>query len=182
MTGPLSDRDREKARLVRHRDIAMRCEGDAWLMEADSGGVTLITQRSSGESVAIARITLDALPDEIELLSAALDTVRFYGPLVLRAADTVLRLQGIERQKADDQRRRDPAQRAAILCGDVRFHRFLEMRSGLGPVPDKAAADTRLKSLLAISSKTELRDDADALARFRKLDSDYELWWRGARI
>lgn len=178
MTPPLSDRDREKARLIRYRDIADRLAGDGWELDVADGVTRIIARRSSGESVALCTFHSDALAHELELLVGAADLLTFFLALQDRAAAAVrdLRNQLDRRERAN----RPLSQVAAILCGKRTFQRFLESKGGLGgEVDSTTAADTRLKSLLSIDSKKRLDDDPTSAERFRRLRQDYDSFMRG---
>ena len=71
-------RDREKARVTRLEDIVGRCKGDKWRFDTDGDQTHIIARRSTGESVILGTLYADALPDEVELLTGALEnTVLF---------------------------------------------------------------------------------------------------------
>ncbi len=100
MTTPLSDRDREKSRLIRYRDIADRLAGDGWELDVDGDVSRIIARRSSGESVALCTIHSDALAHET-LLAGAVDLLTFFLTLQDRAAVAVRDLRGqLDRRNA----------------------------------------------------------------------------------
>jgi hypothetical protein len=73
--------------------------------------------------------------------------------------------------------------RAAILCSDELFQKFLQKKhpkawnGALGDGTFKAAE--ALRGLLQIESRRELATNEVALASFDKLTAQYELWKRG---
>jgi hypothetical protein len=73
--------------------------------------------------------------------------------------------------------------RAAILCGEPLFQRFMEkkhMRAWNGAIGDGAfKAAEALRGLLGIDSRKELASNELALAEFDKLTAQYEMWKRG---
>ena len=173
-----SDREQEKARLALYRDLAARLKGDSWGLEVEAGVTRIVSQRSTGETACICTVHADALAHEYELLCGGPDLLWFFLPLQDRA---VVKERELAAELERGRRRDTPlASRAAMLCQDERFQRFLESRGAGGPVRDKQAADTRLKSLLAISSKTELNDAGDAQRKYFKLLDDYRAWKFGA--
>ncbi|KQU79833.1 hypothetical protein ASD00_36100 [Ensifer sp. Root31] len=177
MTSPLSDRDRERARLIRYRDISDRLTGDVWELDVDGGVSRIIARRSSGESVALCTIHSDALAHELELIAGAADLLSFFLGLQDRAAVAVRDLRGqLDRR---ERAKRPASQVAAILCGKPTFQRFLEGKGAGGAVNSTREADTRLKFLLNINSKTQLDEDASCAARFRDLRGDYDAFMRG---
>lgn len=172
-------REAERQRLLRLRSIATQLEGDVWALETVDGRTRIICKRSTGERELLCTIHADVLPHEYELISGAFDLLPFFLGLQDRAAAKVHELAAALADKVKAERRGDFAMQAALLCQKVSFHRFLETKGAGGVIATEQAADTRLKGLLAIDSKKRLNDDADALARFKALRSDYDLWMRG---
>lgn len=68
------------------------------------------------------------------------------------------------------------ARKAALLCGDPLFRRFLETKLPLWDMatPDEAA--TALRCLLGIESRVELDHDPAAAARFESLRGEFLVW------
>lgn len=179
MTALLSEREREKARLARFRDISGRLSGDSWGLEVEGGVTRVVARRSTGEAVCLCTIHADALAHEYELICSSADLLSFFLLLQDRAADAVRALRAdLQRH---ERRNMPTASRAAVLCQDREFQRFLENKGAGGAVRDKQAADTRLKSLLAISSKTELNEPGDAQAKYFRLLDDFRAWKRGGQ-
>lgn len=173
-----AEREREKTRLALYRDLAERLAGDSWGLEVEGGETRVVSQRSTGESVCLCTIHADALGHEYELISGADGLLSLFLTLQDRAAAKV---RALAAELEQGRRKNTPlAARAAMLCQDERFQRFLETRGAGGAVRDKQAADTRLKSLLAISSKTELNEAGDAQRKYFKLLDDYRAWKFGA--
>ncbi|MFK0338729.1 hypothetical protein ACIQT7_15785 [Agrobacterium deltaense] len=178
------NRQREKARVARLADIADRCRGDRWEFDADGDQTHIISRRSTGERVILGTLYAEALPDEVELLTGALeDTVLF---LTLRQRAIIALKSGYsprpERQPTSRLREGDFAANAAMLCADTLFHRFLEQRQHPAQsrtIHNKEHADTVLKSLIGITSKTQLNREERAQAAFIDLRSDFELWKGG---
>lgn len=177
MTVQTADREREKTRLAGYRDVADRLAGDVWELDVKGSVSRVIVRRSTGESVAICTIHADALAPEVQLLAGAGDLLAFFLALQDRAAVAVRELRGqLDRRERAN---RPASQVAAILCGKPAFQRFLEGRGAGGEVRTTTAADTRLKSLLRISSKKQLDEDASCAERFRRLREDYNTFKRG---
>lgn len=172
-------REAERQKLLRLRGIATQLEGDVWAVEPADGRTRIISKRSTGERELLCTIHADVLPHEHALISGVFDLLPFFLGLQDRAAAKVRELQAALSDKAKAERRGDFAAQAAILCQKISFHRFLETKGAGGAIASEQAADTRLKGLLAIDSKKQLNDDADALARFKALRADYDLWMRG---
>lgn len=185
MTGrEQENRQREKARVARLEDITGRCKGDKWRLDTDGDQTHIIARRSTGESVILGTLYAEALPDEIELLTGALENTILFLTLRERAKIGFRSGQSPppERQPASRLRDGDFAANAAILCADPLFHRFLERRqhpAEARAIHNKDHADTVLKKLIGITSKTQLNREERAQAAFIDLRSDFELWKGG---
>ncbi|MDH0615911.1 MULTISPECIES: hypothetical protein [unclassified Agrobacterium] len=178
------NRQREKARVARLEDITRRCKGDRWRFDTDGDQTHIIARRSTGESVILGTLYADALPDEVELLTGALEntilllTLRERAKIAFRSGQS----QPQERQPTSRLRDGNFAANAAMLCADTLFHRFLEQRQHPAQsrtIHNKEHADTVLKSLIGITSKTQLNREERAQAAFIDLRSDFELWKGG---
>lgn len=181
MSHALANHDREKAKLARLADIADRLAGDVWHVDADGDKIRLISRRSTGEEALLLTLHSDALQDEVDLITGAVDHLFLFLGLRSRAVETVRSLRAeIERMKRKATEK-DFAAQASMLLSDRSFQRFLETRGIGGSVRDKTAADTRLKSLIAIRSKREINTDERARKAFLQLRGDYELWKRGGQ-
>ena len=73
--------------------------------------------------------------------------------------------------------------RAAILCGEPQFQKFLSKRYGkqwrgaLGTGNEQAA--DAMRAILKIDSRRDIATDPEALAEFDKLMAEFEMWKRG---
>ncbi len=177
-------RQREKARVARLDDIAGRCKGDKWEFDTDGGQTHIIARRSTSERVVLGTLYAEALPDEVELLTGALENVILFLELRKRAIAAFKSGQSLppDRQQTSQLRDGDFAANAAMLCAEPLFHHFLERR--LPPdqsraIHNKDHADTVLKKLIGITSKTQLNREERAQAAFIDLRTDFELWKGG---
>ncbi|HCJ70842.1 hypothetical protein [Agrobacterium pusense] len=174
-------RQREKARVARLTDITDRCKGDKWEFDTDGDQKHLIARRSTGERVVIGTLYADALPYEIELILGALENTALF--LALRQRAIIALKNGYQqpasRQPEAQLREGDFAANAAMLCAEPLFHRFLERRDQTRAIHNKDHADTVLKKLIGITSKTQLNREERAQAAFIDLRSDFEAWKRG---
>jgi hypothetical protein len=176
---PDPKRAREKVAINRLRAIAERRTGDIWTVEDRGGALRVIVRRSTGDDAHVATIHLGALDDERDLMCGALGNLLLFLRLFDRAATTVRDLRGkLERGQAQANKKNYSAQ-AAMLLSDRAFQRFLEGKGAGGPVRDNGAADTRLKSLLAISSKSQINTVERARAAFLALRGEFDAWKRG---
>lgn len=175
------NRQREKARVARLTDITEHCKGDKWEFDTDGDQKHLIARRSTGERVIIGTLYADALPYEIELILGALENTALF--LALRQRAIVALKNGYQpptnRQPHTQLREGDFAANAAMLCAEPLFHRFLERRDQTRAIHNKDHADTVLKKLIGITSKTQLNREERAQAAFIDLRSDFEAWKGG---
>lgn len=126
-------------------------------------------------------IYADALPDEIELISGALENVFMLLDIRRRAIIALKQGQPAQgAQQASRMRDGDFAANAAMLCAEPLFQRFLERRNRDGSANhNQEQADAVLKRLLGITSKTQLNRQERAQAAFIDLRADYQTWKRG---
>ncbi len=70
----------------------------------------------------------------------------------------------------------DFAASADLLCAEPLFHRFLEMRDKTRAIYNQDHADTVLKSMIGIASKTQLNTDERSQSVFIELRTDFGVW------
>lgn len=174
-----SEKDQERAAIARYGGIADRLAGDVWGIEADGGPLRLTSRRSSGEVVTLCTIGFDCLAHEQDLICSGFEILLMLLDFKRRAAATIHELQGRLDQRERRAKASDYAAQAAMLLDNPTFRRFLEGKGAGGPVRDKQAADTRLKSVLAIRSKSEINNDDRARRAFLSLRADFDAWKRG---
>lgn len=180
-------RDQERARLARLADVAERCGRDQWSITAEAGEVHITTRRSTGEDAKLCTIHDGALADEIELISGALENVVLFLALRQRA---VIAFNELQRETKPAPLTPEPhklkagdfAANAAMLLAKPEFHRFLERKDASRVIHTNEHADTVLKSLLGITSKSQLNTQGQAQGAFIQLRADFETWvQRGCR-
>lgn len=177
MTAP--DLDAERRMLNRLIGFADDLVDYHWTIEGD-GTETHILAHRNGEVERIATIHRAARAEEMEVLCRGLETLRFTLGLIGRAKERIRALVAAAGPTDKPQAAQNLGFSAKSLCEQQLFWRFLESRSqGLGRLDSERAADTRLKGLLAISSKGELNRDGKASAAFLALKNDYYRWKRG---
>jgi hypothetical protein len=175
-------RDQERARLARLADIAERCGRDQWSITAEAREVHITAKRSTGEDAKLCTIHDGALADEIELISGALENVVLFLALRQRAVIAFNELQRQTKPAPHPLKAGDFAANAAILLAKPEFHRFLERRDASRVIHTNEHADTVLKSLLGITSKSQLNTQGQAQGAFIQLRADFEAWvQRGCR-
>ncbi len=147
-----------------------------WLLTAD-GAVTFVEARTGAERVVVARFSDKATTDEIDFFVNAPRMV----DLLLRLVDRAIAATRRDGAKASQQAQPggkpvNYAAQAAMKCGEPAYLVFLEERYGLErPLTDDRAAQ-KLRSLLRITSRTELNNDSAAAERWRSLCTDYQAW------
>jgi len=180
-------RDQERARLARLADIAERCGRDQWSITAETREIHITTRRSTGEDAKLCTIHDGALADEIELISGALEHVVLFLALRQRA---VIAFNELQRQAKPATQTPEPhtlkpgdfAANAAMLLAKPEFHRFLERKDASRVIHTNEHADTVLKALLGITSKSQLNTQGQAQGAFIQLRADFETWvQRGCR-
>jgi hypothetical protein len=182
-----SARDQERARLARLSGIAEHCGRDHWSITAEAREIHITTRRSTGEDAKLCTIHDGALADEIELISGALEHVVLFLALRQRA---VIAFNDLQRQAKSAPQTPEPhtlkagdfAANAAMLLTRQEFHRFLERKDASRVIHTNEHADTVLKALLGITSKSQLNTQGQAQGAFIQLRADFEAWvQRGCR-
>lgn len=167
----------DKARLMLLAGIADRSKGDVWQIEQDDAGMHLVVRRAKTGRAIVCTIHDQASPDELELVTGALDTLF----LLLRTRQrSKVAYEDLQRQLAGPQNLKngDFAAEAAILCTKPEFHRFLERRDGAikHPIHTIEEADESMKRLLGITSKRQLMKEERAQRAFFEMRNDFKTW------
>lgn len=187
MTSPAqAAREREKKKVALLEDILRRCNGDRWSFDIDGKQMHILSSRGSGESVVLCTIHPDALQDERDLISGALENIVLLLELRRRAIIAVkngLTSTSPRGGNARQLRDGDFAANAAMLCAEPLFHRFLERRDSNGrhAIHNQEHADKALKRVIGITSKTQLNREERAQTAFIDLRSDFEAWKQRGR-
>ncbi len=173
-----AEREREKARLSRIAMIADKCAGDRWEIDVDGEQTHVVATRSTGERAILCTIFEEALPDEVDLISGALADAILFLSLRRRAIAALKKGHSSPSGALPRQQLRegDFAANAAMLCAEPLFHRFLERRDQTRAIHNKDHADTILKKLLGITSKTQLNREERAQTAFIDLRTDFKIW------
>jgi hypothetical protein len=169
----------EKRELERLKGLADRLRGDRWTVERDDAGTYLISIRATGETAILATFHDEILRHEMDLIASAVSLLFRFFNMFDRACAKVRQLESLLDRREADKRNGDYTTQASILLSDLSFWRFLETRGAGGPVRDKVAADTRLKSVLAIQSKKQLNSDDAAKRGWLSLHRDFKSWKAG---
>jgi len=179
MTTPAqAARQREKTRVARLTEIATFCKGDKWSIDTEGGATRIVARRATGESAVLCTFHAEALSDDIELISGALENVVLFLELRRRAIVALRQGRPIARER-NGLREGDFAANAAMLCNEKLFHRFLERRDSSRAIHNRDHADGVLKKLLRITSKTQLNTEERAQTAFLDLRADFEVWATG---
>ncbi len=130
----------------------------------------------TGEVEAIALILPSCGFEDRRLMSHAPTYMRAMDFLLQYAFDEIVRLRQSSGQRAE--KPKDFAAECSMKCAEPAFKKYLAERHGLeAPLTNDRAA-TRVRSVLAISSRKELNDDPAAAERWKRLRSDFDLWRR----
>ncbi|MBA8801526.1 hypothetical protein FHW77_005282 [Agrobacterium sp. RC10-4-1] len=172
----MRDHQAEQKKVDRVRYLADRLAGDQWVVETDNERVHLVAFRHMDEATIIATFSKDALSHEIELVALGLDVARLLLDVGERAGKIIAALRRALGREDRKEREKNYAANAAITAKEPSFWRFLEATTAGGQVRTQTAADTRLKSVLAISSKNQLNEDTQAARRWLDLRRAYENW------
>ncbi|UGQ24177.1 hypothetical protein [Brucella anthropi] len=165
--------DAMELRKIRGRLDALA--GAQWFRSADDRGEFLEAKTTNGELNEIARFHPGALPEEIDFLANAPDMVVF----LLRLVDRAIAKARRDAPRQQSQYRRDDfARDAGIKCNDAAFKVFLEEKHGLERPLTADRAAQKLRTILGITSRSELNKDDAAADRWRSLRTSFEAWRR----
>lgn len=170
------DRAAEARQLAMIRRRVAGLDGMQWLLSADGDGMQMDARGGDGSLVTFLRFTAHASPDEVDLVSNALDDARFLLALVERAMRA---LRPAQQAGRPDRRAKDHTTEAAMLCSDAAFKRFLMDRHGLeSPASDERTAQ-KLRGVLGVTSRKEINESDVARERWLALRGDFQAWKRG---
>jgi hypothetical protein len=170
----------EKLKEIKQR-VAMA--SPIWLTIYDSNGPALAVRRKSGaEPEIIAPLDPLCSFSDQELLAHAHEDQLFLIALVDRAIAALRAQHGPSQDQAPPQGETDDpknyAAELAIKCTEPAFLKFLEERHGLERPLTKERADTKVKFILRIGSKTQLNEPGPAAERWKNLRADFNQWRR----
>lgn len=144
-----------------------------WQRAHDEHGGMVEARDEFGAPFVLLRFEGIASTDEMQFIADAPATVRFLVGLVDRAIEKLKPAPATAPDKG-----KDFAAEAAILCGKPAFAVFLEANHGLErPLTPERVAQ-RLRSVLGVTSRAELNQDAAAEQRWKALRAAYEAWKR----
>lgn len=163
--------DAMELRKIRGRlDALARAQ---WFRSADDRGQFVEARTAIGELNEIARFHPGALPEEIDFVVGAPEMVAFLLRLVDRAIAKARR--DVPRQQKQN-KPKDFAAEAAMKCDDAAFKVFLEEKHGLERPLTADRAAQKLRTILGITSRSELNKDDAAADRWRSLRASFEAW------
>lgn len=164
--------DAIKLKRIRARFASL---GDAkWLVSTDGDVAFLEVSTPKGELLEILRFHGCATPEEIDFFANAPEMVDFLLKLVDRAIARARNAAPREPQKQS--KPKDFAAEAAMKCNDAAFKVFLEEKHGLDRPLTADRAAQKLRTLLGITSRSELNRDGAAADRWRSLRASFEAW------
>jgi len=146
-----------------------------WSIATDRDGAFVEARGPMGELWPVARFHAGASTDEMQFAASAPSTVRFLLGLVDRAIDKLRPAPPL-----DDRPREEPpkdyAAEAAMKCAEPAFRVFLETCHGLErPLTEERVAQ-KVRSILGVTSRSELNRDATAAARWKDLRRAFDAW------
>lgn len=130
----------------------------------------------TGEVEPIALILPECSREDRRLMSHAPTYMRAMDFLLQLAFDEIVRLRRSSGQRAE--KPKDFAAECSMKCAEPAFKKYLEERRGLAAPLTNDRAATRVRSILAISSRKELNEDTAAAERWKQLRADFDLWRR----
>nr|WP_289624621.1 hypothetical protein [Sinorhizobium sp. 7-81] len=150
---------------------------DIWQGAYDSNAgkpEIVVKDAMTGRITPIAHILPDCGHADQQLMTKA--------PVFIRALLTLLdhsfRLIREAQQEPAKQSRKNYAAECAIKCGEPAFKKFLEERQGLERPLTDDRVETKVRSILKVSSRAELNDDPAAAARWQDLRNAFDAWRR----
>jgi hypothetical protein len=141
-----------------------------------------IHDRLTGEIIPIAALLPEASYDDRRFIASAPTIMRGLLCLldeafaVIRRQSHGDRPQGRQSRKASINEPKDFAAECAMKCGEQSFRRYLIERHDLTDAGDSLRVESRVRSILAVSSRRELNTDPNAAARWKSLRADYDAW------
>ncbi|AXV16470.1 hypothetical protein CYG48_12700 [Neorhizobium sp. SOG26] len=97
--------------------------------------------------------------------------------LLLLREEAVREYRKLASAPAKSEKAPDYAAECGMRCNDPMFRRFLTEQHGL-ETSDLERVATRVRSMLAVSSRAELNSDPEAAARWISLRAEFEAWKR----
>lgn len=177
MNHPAVSPQQKRMNAIRNRVALSALE---WGVTSDGGRLCLTA--TSEEGTALVATIVDGAPiGETEMaLNAPDDLIWLLGTYdALAGRYRALSAQlGRQVPRQQQQKLKDYAAECAMKCSEPAFKAFLEECHGLGrPLTDDRAA-TKVRSILKITSRTELKSDATAAERWKKLRDHFDAWRR----
>lgn len=167
------DMNPEAMELHRIRNKLVGLSGQKWYRSADDRGQFVEARTAIGELNEIARFHPGALPEEIDFVVGAPEMVAFLLRLVDRA---IAKARKDAPRKKNQNRNKDFAAEAAMKCDDAAFKVFLKEKHGLERPLTAERAAQKLRTILGITSRSELNKDDAAADRWRSLRASFEAW------
>lgn len=166
--------DKERLDVIRAR------HGEAstdWKFGVGNGQVEYIAARllPNVPQVPIAELTIECGYQDRDFLLHAHADILFLLQLLSESFRTIRELRQAQTRPAPP----DFAAECAMKCDDPVFKRFLTEQHGL-ETTDRERTAARVRSMLAISSRSELNSNSQAAERWKSLRADFDAWRRMA--
>lgn len=174
------NRAQEAKHLAGIRARLAALDGVDWTLAAEDGAMRIYA-RNGGEMVGIADFRRLATTDEMQIAAYAPQDTRFLLRLLDRCAARVKTLtspvdDGAGTAAEPGRGGKNHAAEASMLCATPAFKRFLLENHGLErPASDERTAQ-KLRSLLGVTSRREINENDDVLARWKSLRAGFYAW------
>ena len=178
----MANRPPARERLDGYRALVSRAVPLADIL-ADTAGMHLEVT-GPGEPEIICSLPVTCPADNRELIRRHIEIpADLIGMLDAAARRDAERRREIERlrqalEAKDGKPAKDYAAECAMKCAEPAFMRFLIERHDLPPPATDKTAATRVRSVLAVSSRSQLNTDPAAAARWRGMVQEFDAWRR----
>lgn len=170
MTAPQLTREQKASRFRAIGDRLARMSQDWQLTPEGEAIVARLIETHPLDPV----LTFDPNADrnDIDFVAAAPADIGFLLDLV-RELGTELRA-----LRPSPKKQPDYAAECAMKCADRNFQQWMSEVHGLDNAHDDIRVASRVRTMLAITSRKQLNTDPDAAARWRRMVEDFEHWNR----
>jgi hypothetical protein len=177
-------RSPDAARLKAVRTAYAAIAPARWTRAHDENGALIEAEAGNGERFVLARFDAASVA-EVIFMADAPDYVGFLLTLLDQAFAAIRELKaGQAFDEASNAPVRDPkdfAAECAIKCAERRFQQFLAERHGLEPPLNNERAAQKVRSILGVTSRAELNEDARAAHAWKALRASFGAWLKAER-
>lgn len=167
--------DMQRLNQIRQRHAAL--DRAAWLFSDDGVSKMLESRGRDGSIVRIATFTGTSTLDEQMFAAAAPDDMGF----LLGLVDRAVAKERDRKRAAEPAQAKDYAAEIAMKCQEPAFKAFLIEKHRLEDKTTDERVVSRVRSMLAVTSRRDVNTDPEALKRWTALRVDFENWKRAGR-